>query len=280
MISKQNIRALLLCCSFLWPILSVAEDNSGTNPVNFTYDFRVYSELAQLPNDAGSSALTTAELRVPLGRDIAYLSDDPEESPFYDMGSRWQLRFRAKYKNLSLENPANPPFGASEVSGIGDFDARLLWIASASKKMVIAAGLEAFMDTASNDALGNGQTVLGPTAFAVFPGILGPGSLFAPGYQYVFDVGGGNGQSDISRSQLDLYFVWGLAGGRNWLIVDPQVIVDHEADNDVFATLEVEWGYMMVPKSGISAYFRPGIGLGSDKLYDWNFEVGLKFVWR
>jgi hypothetical protein len=157
MISKQNIRALLLCCSFLWPILSVAEDNSGTNPVNFTYDFRVYSELAQLPNDAGSSALTTAELRVPLGRDIAYLSDDPEESPFYDMGSRWQLRFRAKYKNLSLENPANPPFGASEVSGIGDFDARLLWIASASKKMVIAAGLEAFMDTASNDALGNGQ---------------------------------------------------------------------------------------------------------------------------
>jgi hypothetical protein len=133
MISKQNIRALLLCCSFLWPILSVAEDNSGTNPVNFTYDFRVYSELAQLPNDAGSSALTTAELRVPLGRDIAYLSDDPEESPFYDMGSRWQLRFRAKYKNLSLENPANPPFGASEVSGIGDFDARLLWIASASK---------------------------------------------------------------------------------------------------------------------------------------------------
>jgi hypothetical protein len=203
MISKQNIRALLLCCSFLWPILSVAEDNSGTNPVNFTYDFRVYSELAQLPNDAGSSALTTAELRVPLGRDIAYLSDDPEESPFYDMGSRWQLRFRAKYKNLSLENPANPPFGASEVSGIGDFDARLLWIASASKKMVIAAGLEAFMmDTASNDALGNGQTVLGPTAFAVFPGILGPGSLFAPGYQYVFDVGGGNGQGSGRRQEL------------------------------------------------------------------------------
>jgi hypothetical protein len=280
MIDKQITCAALVLGLIFWPIATIAQDNSGTNPVNFTYDFRVYSELAQLPNDAGSSALTTAELRVPLGRDIAYLSDDPEESPFYDMGSRWQLRFRAKYKNLSLENPANLPFGASEVSGIGDFDARLLWIASASKKMVIAAGVEAFMDTASNDALGNGQTVLGPTAFAVFPGILGPGSLFAPGYQYVFDVGGGNGQSDISRSQLDLYFVWGLAGGRNWLIVDPQVIVDHEADNDVFATLEVEWGYMMVPESGISAYFRPGIGLGSDKLYDWNFEVGLKFVWR
>ena len=64
------------------------------------------------------------------------------------------------------------------------------------------------------------------------------------------------------------------------VIIDPQVIIDHEANDDVFATLEVEWGYMMVPESGISAYFRPGIGLGSDKLYDWNFEIGLKFVWR
>jgi len=280
MIVNKNAYAALVFCATLWSTALVAQDNTGTNPVNFTYDFRVYSELAQLDNDAGSSALTTAELRVPLGRDIAYLSDDPTESPFYDMGSRWQLRFRAKYKNLSLENPLNPPFDASEVSGIGDFDARLLWIASASKKMVLAAGLEVFMDTASNDALGNGQTVLGPTAFAVFPGLLGPGSLFAPGYQYVVDAGGGNGQSDISRSQIDLYLVWGLADGRNWLIIDPQVIIDHEANDDVFATLEVEWGYMMVPESGISAYFRPGIGLGSDKLYDWNFEIGLKFVWR
>jgi len=71
-----------------------------------------------------------------------------------------------------------------------------------------------------------------------------------------------------------------MAGGRNWLIVDPQVIVDHEADSNVCATFEVEWGYMMVLESGISTYFRPGIGLGSDKLYDWNLEVGLKFVWR
>jgi hypothetical protein len=85
---------------------------------------------------------------------------------------------------------------------------------------------------------------------------------------------------DVRRSQLDFYFVWGLAKGRNWLIVDPQVIVDHEDDNDTFTTVEVEWGYTMVPESGISGYLRPGFGLGSDKLYEWNMEIGLKFVWR
>ena len=76
---KKSTCVILVFYPFLWPVLSIAEDNSGTNPVNFTYDFRVYSELAQLDNDAGSSALTTAELRVPLGRDIAYLSDNPTE---------------------------------------------------------------------------------------------------------------------------------------------------------------------------------------------------------
>ena len=70
MIDKQITCAALVLGSFFWPVATIAEDNSGTNPVSFTYDFRVYSELAQLPNDAGSSALTTAELRVPLGRDI------------------------------------------------------------------------------------------------------------------------------------------------------------------------------------------------------------------
>ena len=276
----SNSFATIVFCLAAWSGPLSAEDNSGTNPVNFTYDFRFYTELAQFDDDAGSSVLNTAELRVPLGRDIAYLSEEPTESPFYDMGSTWQLRFRAKYKNLSIDDPLDTPFGTSEVSGIGDFDARLLWIASAEKELVIATGLEVFFDTASNDALGNGQTLLGPQRFAVFPGILGPGSLFAPGYQYVFDVDGGSSDPDVSRSQLDFYFVWGLAKGRNWLIVDPQVIVDHEDDNDTFTTVEVEWGYMMVPESGISGYLRPGVGLGSDKLYEWNMEIGLKFVWR
>lgn len=270
---------LFLICVGPWSVSSAAQDNSGTNPVNFTYDFRLYTEMAQFDDDAGSSLTNTAEFRLPLGRDIAYLSEEPEDSPFYELGTRWQLRFRAKYKNLSIDDASEEPFGTSEVSGIGDFDARLLWIASASEKMVVATGVEAFFDTASNDALGNGQTLLGPQVFVVFPGIFGAGSLFAPGYQYVFDVDGSSSEPDVSRSQLDFYFVWGLAKGRNWLIIDPQVIVDHETD-DTFSTVELEWGFMMVPQSGISGYLRPGAGLGSDKLYDWNMEIGLKFVWR
>ena len=254
-------------------------DNSGTNPANFTYDFRLITEMDQFKDDGGTLLKHTAQFQWPLGRDIAYLRGDEEGSLFYDMGKRFSLRFRAYYQNLSLDNSSNDPFGTSEVSGIGDFDARLLGIAYASKRLIVVPGLEAFFDTASNDALGSGKNALGPVVFAVFPGILGGASLFAPGYQYVFDIGGDDNRSDISRSQIDLYFVWMLAKGRNWLILDPQIILDHENSKEL-GTVEAEWGFMIAPKQGISAYLRPGVGIGADRPYDWNLEFAVKFVWR
>jgi hypothetical protein len=161
----------------------------------------------------------------------------------------------------------------------GDLDARLLYLPYVRKKTILAVGLEGFFNTATNDALGSGKISLGPTVIGVFPGLVGRGSLFAPAYQYVFDVAGSDDRADISRSQLDFYFVWALASGKNWLIVDPQVIFDHERDSTP-GLMEIEWGFMIAPSVGISGWLRPGAGIGADRLYDWNLEGGVKFVWR
>ena len=274
----------VLICFFILsipnPVLAQEKkDNTGTNPANFTYDFRLITEMDWLKDDSGSLVKHTAEFRWPLGRDVANLRGEKEGGTFYEMGKRFSMRFRANYQNLSLDNPSNDLFGTSEVSGIGDLDARLLGVAYANKNLVIAPGLEAFFDTASSDALGSGTNALGPVVFAVFPGLVGRSSLFAPGYQYIFDIGGGDGPSDISRSQIDLYFVWILAKGKNWAILDPQIILDHENSKE-FGTIEAEWGFMIAPKQGISAYVRPGYGFGEDRIYDWNLEWAVKFVWR
>jgi hypothetical protein len=109
----------------------------------------------------------------------------------------------------------------------------------------------------------------------VFPELIGKGSLFAPGYQYVFSVSG----NKVSRSQIDLYFVWVLAKGKNWLLFDPQIIIDHE--NSVwFMTIDAEWGFMIAPASGISGYIRPGVGIGEYRPFNYNLEFAIKFVWR
>jgi hypothetical protein len=44
--------------------------------------------------------------------------------------------------------------------------------------------------------------------------------------------------------------------------------------------MEIEWGFMIAPTIGISGWVRPGAGIGGDRLYDWNLEGGVKFVWR
>ena len=73
--------------------------------------------------------------------------------------------------------------------------------------------------------------------------------------------------------------MWLFKQCANWLIVNPQILIDHEA-NTVPELAELEWGTMIKPGPGASVYLRPGIGIGDDKPYSWNFEIGLKFIWR
>ena len=50
-------------------------DNTGTNPINFTYDARFYIETSWL--DGGSLIAPTFEFRAPLGRDLYNLTNQP-----------------------------------------------------------------------------------------------------------------------------------------------------------------------------------------------------------
>jgi len=167
-------RTVQTCLLLLFLVLAgptpgfAQEDNTGTNPVNFTYDLRLITEVASL--DGGGSLLTnTFELRWPLGRNVANVRGDRADSLLYDMGQFASLRFRGRYVGLSVPTPGRGPFGTSEVSGIGEFDVRVLTLAYTSPNLIIAAGVEAFFDTATNDALGSGKTSLGPQVFTIFP---------------------------------------------------------------------------------------------------------------
>jgi hypothetical protein len=151
------------------PSVALAQDNTGTNPANFTYDARLYFELAELDDPGGSLITSTYELRWPLGGDVANVKG--EEEGFYSkLGKRFGARVRTRFQSLSVENPSDGLFGTSEVSGIGDIDARVLYMAYASKRVIVVPGLEAYFDTASTPALGNGANVLAPVLFGVFPG--------------------------------------------------------------------------------------------------------------
>lgn len=231
-----------------------AKDNSGTNPVNFTYDFRMWMEVENLEGD-NSFTKTAFEYRAPLSKKVA-------------------ARFRGYKIDLSMGSGAN----ASTTSGFGDMDARVLWVPKTSKKGALAFGLEATFNTASQPILGTGKTTLGPQAFLVFFQPFGiKGALLAPAYQYVFDIAGDDDRTDISRSGIDLFFVWLAADKKHWAVINPTVIIDHENEKE-FAIFEVEGGQMMFGPT--SSYIRPGFGIGSDRPYNWNIEFGFKVIWK
>jgi hypothetical protein len=248
------------------------KDNSGTNPVNFTYDFRLIQEMQQFKDDGGSQNKSYMEFRAPMGRDIANVTGS-EAGALVDLGSRWAVRFRGYYNTVTLnDNVANT---SNTYSGIGDFDARVLAVAYATNKFAIAPGVEAFFNTASNDFVGSGSTVLAPVVFFAWFNALGKNSIAAPGIQHKISVDGNN----VNQTILDLYYVKILAKGKNWLIINPQPVFDWE--NDIqFMVVDVEWGFMIVPKSGIAGAVRPGFGVGADRPFNYNFEFQLKFVWR
>ncbi len=93
LLTSQVVHTCLLLLVLTGPTPGLAqEDNTGTNPVNFTYDARFIIEMAEFKEGGGSLVTNTFELRWPLGRDVANLRGDKAGSPFYDMGSKYSMR--------------------------------------------------------------------------------------------------------------------------------------------------------------------------------------------
>jgi hypothetical protein len=76
---------------------------------------------------------------------------------------------------------------------------------------------------------------------------------------------------------IDLFVVWISSDKKRWVIVDPQIIIDHENDLE-YSLLDVEMGKMMF--AGLSSYIRPSVGIGADRPTDWSAELGFKVIWR
>ena len=238
-----------------------SSDKTGTNPINFSNDIRIYNEYSWL-NTLGDGAqnLTTIEART------SFLDGD------------WQFRARTRFSELNADLNDDGNKNIDE-SGIGDSDMRVLTVPYLNmvNKTAFATGLEVFLDTASKDTLGAGSTALGPQVF--FVQFLESG-LFAPGVQYKFSVDEDSGRDEVDQVLIDLNYLRMAKDKLSWFFTDPQIVVDNENDTE-FVILDLEFGWMMnnwTDLKGHSVYIRPSFGLGADRPVDGSIEVGYKIV--
>jgi hypothetical protein len=112
---------------------AMKKDNTGTNPINFTHDLRIFHEYQFLntPGD-GDQQVTTLAFR----------------TPFHS--GKWQFRVRARGQQLNIDTNDD---GIDEVNegGTGDWDMRILTvpILDMKNKFALAAGFETFQNRMS-----------------------------------------------------------------------------------------------------------------------------------
>lgn len=232
-------------------------DNTGTNPINFTNDLRIYHNYSELNTlGDGKTNTTTMEFHTPFAN------------------GKWQFRIRVPYVYKEADTTNNGVDNIND-NGLGNVNIRFINASYFNKEetFAIATGLEVFFDTANDPAIAGNSTSLGPQIFAVFFKPPGGGALVAPAYQHVFSVDG----VDVNRSQYDIFYLWTFPKSfLNWVLVNPQGIVDYENNDDSW-NIDLEAGKMLTKHQ--SVYLRPGVGIGSDRAFDWDMEVGWKMVW-
>ena len=237
------------------------QDTTGTNPINFTKDFRVFNEYSLLNTKGdGDQNLMTFEYRTPI------------------LDGKWQWRVRARANWLKADFNDDGVDDVDE-SGTGDTDMRFMTVfdLNMENKTAWAGGLEVFFDTASEDTLGSGTTSLGPQIFYVK---FLPTGLFAPGLQYKFSVDEDDGRDDTDQILIDLNYLRMAKDKQSWFFTDPQIVIDNETNKE-FSIIDFEFGWMMTnwtELQGHSFYIRPSIGVGSDRPTDGSIEFGYKIV--
>lgn len=227
------------------------KDTSGTNPAVITRTLQISNEYRFLPGDEyyNQTLLRYTE-------------------PFLDGKVGVRLTLPLEATNLTAEDEF----------GIGDIAAKFSWIPYMSRHQAFILSTEIYAPTASEDILGTGKWVAAPgLTWAYFAS---PEIIIAPAYIQNLSFAGKDDRADVNRGDFDLYFVYRPHGKRWWITSDTTVSYDFETDATP-VSWELNFGRNLAKfkaGSALNGYIRPGVGIGSDRPYDFNVEVGLTLV--
>lgn len=233
------------------PAVAQEKDASGTNPAVLTRTLQISNEYRFLPDDNYFNQTL-----------IRYTE------PFFDGKASMRLTLPLDATNL---------IGEDEF-GVGDIAAKFSWIPYVSRQQAFILSTEIYAPTASEDVLGTGKWVAAPgLTWAYFAS---PEIIIAPAYIQNLSFAGEDDRPDVNRGDFDLYFVYRPHGKRWWITSDTTVSHDFETDATP-VSWELNFGRNLgkLDSGGaVNGYIRPGVGIGSDRPYDFNIEVGISLV--
>jgi len=185
-------------------------------------------------------------------------------------GEHWQLR-------LDLPLTASDAEGPGSAYGLGDLylSARGRWEFAEQWSLVGELGFA--LDTATDDAIGTGQNQVVPFGALVWKPswewILAPLT-----YRYAVSFAGDDDREEISLSEISPQALYHLPMGF-WILVAPQILIDHEEDDDVAFVPEGEFGWVIAEH--VEIWLRGGgkvAGAAPREASGWKIEAGVRYL--
>jgi hypothetical protein len=225
------------------------QDKSGTDPTKFLPTITLRNDFIATTNNDYVNTFN-----------LIYIH------PFQD-----RLNLRTKLPIVATDIAGDGDFG------IGDLSLRLNWLAHVDQQKGILLGFDSKIPTATDDVLGGEKWVISP--LITYAWFINKNTIFAPSYQHDFSFAGDDDRADVNQSVFDLYFVFTSDDKKQFIQVDPQIILDWENDKEQFI-FKTTFGQRVGSLWGGAVNFTvaPSVGIGNDRPYDWGVEVGLTVV--
>jgi hypothetical protein len=194
--------------------------------------------------------------------------------PRFEYAESPSLAFRVETPFVFTEPDGPNP---DHVSGHGDLLLRAAWRATQRDGFALILATEVTFDTASDDRLGLGKTVVAPLVYAAID-LPKYESVFFPNVQHYFSVAGDDRRMDVRQTVLkpNLLTRW---PNRVYTFLEPAFIIDWERNSKVGLQIELEFGKLVSKNAAV--WVRPGVGAIKDDLpqiYNWNTEIGVRYI--
>lgn len=199
----------------------------------------------------------------------------------YRFESGWIFSGRYEIPVIRSDVPSRDNPNGDYESGLGDISTQFLFIRPTASRWSFALGLHLFWPTASQDQMGLGKYLAGPTIGVTHH----PESWELGGFVGVlatdlFDYEGKDDRDDVHELVVQPILNYNFEIGESFWFFSfiPEIRVNWEEDNDLFVPLKTSVGRLFSDDAIATAGLNiPVVNDHGHDLYDWQIELSVSF---
>ena len=197
----------------------------------------------------------------------------------YQFESGWMFSGRYEIPLLYMDVPSRDNSNGDYEFGIGDISTQFLFIRPTESRWSVVAGAQLYWPTASQDQMGWGKFVAGPTVGAVYrPESWESGGFVGATVTDLFDYAGKGNRADVHEMLVQpiLNYNFEIDDSFWFITFIPEMQINWEQNNDLFMPLKTTIGRLVSEDMVVTVGFSVPV-VNEYDLYDWQVELGVGF---